>query len=71
MLAGLINTLNPQAIVFGGGASAGWDLFIEPLREQIKIRSYKEPATRVKLMQAKSGDDAGILGVAKLGFENI
>ncbi|MGI8669596.1 MAG: ROK family protein [Aridibacter sp.] len=71
MLAGLINTLNPQAIVIGGGASAGWDLFVEPLREQIKIRSYNEPATRAKLMQAKLGDDAGILGVAKLGFENI
>ncbi len=71
MLAGLINTLNPEAIVIGGGASAGWDLFIEPMREQIKIRSYSEPATRAKLMQAKLGDNAGILGVARLGFENI
>ncbi|MDQ3636234.1 MAG: ROK family protein [Acidobacteriota bacterium] len=71
MLAGLINSLNPGAIVIGGGAAAGWDLFIESLREQIKIRSYCEPATRVKIMQAKLGDNAGILGVAKLGFEQI
>lgn len=71
MLAGLINTLNPQAIVIGGGASAGWDLFIDSLKEQIKIRAYSEPAARAKLKRAKLGDDAGILGVAKLGFEKV
>jgi glucokinase len=71
MLAGLINTLNPEVIVIGGGAAAGWDLFIAPLKEQIKIRSYLEPATRVKIKKAELGDDAGILGVAKLGFKKV
>lgn len=71
MLAGLINALNPEAIVIGGGAADGWDLFIEPLHEQIKIRCYRESAARAKIIQAKLGDDAGILGVAKLGFEEV
>lgn len=70
MLAGLINTLNPEAIVVGGGASGSWDLFIPFMEEQIKIRSYCEPAKRAKIIRAKFGDDAGILGVARLGFEN-
>lgn len=69
VLAGLINTLNPEIFVIGGGASGGWDLFIPYLKEQIKIRSYKQPAERVTIERAKLGDDAGILGVAKLGFE--
>ncbi len=71
MLAGLINTLNPETIVIGGGASAGWDLFIDSLKEQVKIRSYCEPANRAKIEKARLGDDAGILGVAKLGFEKV
>lgn len=68
MLAGLINTLNPEVIVIGGGASGSWDLFIPHLTEQIKLRSYRQPAERAKIVRAELGDDAGILGVAKLGF---
>ncbi len=71
MLSGLINTLNPEVIVIGGGASAGWDLFIPHLKEEIKIRSYYEPANRAKIVSAELGDDAGILGVANLGFQNL
>jgi glucokinase len=68
-LASLINSLNPEAIVIGGGASAGWDLFIPHAEEQIKNRSYRVSAERAKLLKAICGDDAGILGVAKLAFE--
>jgi glucokinase len=68
MLAGLINTLNPEAIVIGGGASAGWDLFIPHLRDQVKIRAYNRPAERARIVSAELGDDAGILGAARLGY---
>lgn len=63
-LADLINVLNPEVIVIGGGASSGWDLFIEHLEDQIRKRAFREPAERVKLIRAKLGDDAGILGAA-------
>lgn len=68
-LAGLINVLNPEVIVIGGGAAAGWDLFIPQTIEQIRHRAYQEPAERAKLILAKCGDDAGILGAARLAFE--
>ncbi len=70
-LAGLVNVLNPEAIVIGGGASAGWDLFIPQTRQIVKERSYREPGERVKIMRAELGDDAGVLGVAHLAFENV
>lgn len=70
-LAGLINVLNPEIIVIGGGAAAGWDLFLPYMIEQIKDRSYKEPAERAKIVPAQLGDDAGILGAARLAFESI
>jgi glucokinase len=66
--AGLINVLNPEMIVLGGGLSAGWDLFVEDTREQIARRAFKEPANRAKLVRASLGDDAGIIGAAHLAF---
>jgi glucokinase len=69
MLAGVINTLNPDCIVIGGGASGSWDLFIPHLRSELKARSYKEPAERAKIVRSELGDDAGILGGARLGFQ--
>lgn len=68
MLAGVINTLNPDCIVIGGGASGSWDLFIPHLRSELKARSYKEPAERAKIVRSGLGDDAGILGGVRLGF---
>jgi len=70
-LAGLINILNPEVIVIGGGAAAGWDLFIPPTVEQIRRRAYREPAERAKLVLAECGDDAGILGAARLAFKSV
>lgn len=70
-LAGLINILNPEVVVIGGGGAAGWDLFIPPTIEQIRGRAYREPAERAKLVPAECGDDAGILGAARLAFEGV
>lgn len=70
-LAGLINVLNPETIVIGGGAADGWDLFLPLMQAEIKSRSYREPGRRAKIVRAELGDDAGILGAARLAFENI
>jgi glucokinase len=70
-LADLVNVLNPEVIVIGGGAAAGWDLFINHVRDQIHYRAFREPAQRAKLVRAELGDDAGILGAAYLAFEKI
>jgi glucokinase len=71
MLAGLINVLNPEIIVIGGGAAAGWDLFVPQTIAEIRERAYREPLEIVKIVRADLGDDAGILGVARLAFEKI
>lgn len=71
VLAGLINVLNPEVIVLAGGLAAGWDAFIPETREQIEKRAFRVPADRVKLVRAELGDDAGILGVAKVAFSSF
>lgn len=68
-LAGLINVLNPEAIVIGGGAAEGWDLFIDATRTEIKRRAFREPAERAKIVRATLGNDAGIVGAAFLAFQ--
>ncbi len=70
-LAGLVNVLNPELIVIGGGTAAGWDLFIDHTREQIGKRAFRQPAERAKLVRAELGDDAGILGAARLAFSAV
>lgn len=70
-LASLINVLNPEIIVIGGGAAAGWDLFMPHLLEQVEYRAWREPRIRAKFEKAVLGDDAGIMGAAKLAFDKI
>lgn len=68
-LAGLINVLNPEAIVIGGGAAEGWDLFIDATKAEIRKRAFREPAERARIVRATLGSDAGIVGAAFLAFK--
>lgn len=70
-LAGLVNILNPEVIVIGGGAAGGWELFINEVADGIKRRAFQQPAERVKIVRADLGDDAGILGVASLALSQM
>jgi glucokinase len=68
-LANLVNLINPELIVIGGGVASGWKLFEAPMFEQLRERSFSVPASRVKVVPAACGDDAGLLGAAFLAIE--
>ncbi len=65
-LGNLINILNPEIIVIGGGVVNGWTLFEKHMNRQVEERAF--PLVRVKIVRAKCGDDAGLLGAARLAF---
>ncbi len=67
-VANLINVLNPHAIVIGGGAAASWNLFAPHLKETLRERVYSETARKTPILPAQLGDDAGIIGAARLAF---
>jgi glucokinase len=69
-LASLINVLNPEIVVIGGGLSNGWDLFEKHMHQQVIERAFPIPARRVKFVRALCGDDAGLLGAARLAFKD-
>ena len=67
-LANLISLIDPQIIVISGGAVNGWDLFEQHMHQQVEERAFPLLAARVKIVRAKCGDDAGLLGAARLAL---
>ena len=67
-MANVINIFNPEIIVVGGGVSAAWDLFAKPAREEVMKRAFPVPAKSCQIVRAECGDDAGLLGAARLAF---
>jgi len=67
-LANLINIINPSMIVIAGGVVNGWSLFEKHMLQQVAERAFPLPARRVKIVKAECGDDAGLLGAARLAF---
>ncbi len=67
-LANLINILNPEMIIIGGGVANGWSLFEKHVSHEVAERAFPIPADQVKIVPAECGDDAGLLGAARLAF---
>lgn len=67
-LANLINILNPEMIVIGGGVVNAWELFEKHVHNQVAERAFPLPAAEVKIVPGECGDDAGLLGAARLAF---
>lgn len=64
--ASMINALNPEMIVYGGGLSNAGDFIFEPLRRTALANSFETPGKRAKIVQATLGNDAGMIGAAAL-----
>lgn len=71
-IAGLVNVLDPDLVVVGGGASEAGDLLIEPARDAYR-RSVEGRHHRpeVPIVQAALGSDSGAIGAAALVFEQV
>jgi glucokinase len=71
-VAGLINVLDPQVVVVGGGAIEAGEALLGPARERcaeaIEGAAYRP---RVPLVAAELGNDAGGIGAAALAFEEL
>jgi glucokinase len=71
-IAGLVNTLDPQVVVVGGGAMVAGDLLLEPARTAFS-RSVEGGSHRpaVPIVAAEMGNDAGAVGAAILALEEL
>lgn len=65
-LAGVINLLNPEMVIIGGGVAGAGKLLFEPIRRTVKERAMIIPEKNVKIVPAKLGADAGLIGAGML-----
>ena len=70
-LASLMNLLDPEVIVIGGGAMAAGELLLGPAREELRRRALPPGRDLVRIVEAKFGPDAGMLGGAVLAFDGL
>jgi glucokinase len=63
-VANVINLLDPDVIVISGGISRAGTVLFEPIRKTVAERALGTKYRTYKIIPAKLGDDAGILGAA-------
>jgi len=67
-LASLVNVLNPEMVIIGGGVSKVGDLLFGPVRAVVRERAYGRAADAAKIVPAALGDDAGVIGAAAVVY---
>lgn len=67
-LASLIYVLTPEAIILGGGISAGADLFLPTVWQEIEQRVLPSSREGLQILVAKLGNQAGVVGAARLAL---
>jgi glucokinase len=69
--AALVNLLNPERIIIGGGVLPAWDLFMPTAEHEMRRRAFAAPAGRVRIAPAALGDLAGVTGAAGLLWREL
>ena len=67
-ISNLLNTLDPEIVVLGGGVSLAGDFLIDRVKESLKKYALPSALEGLKIVQAELGNDAGILGAAYLAM---
>jgi glucokinase len=63
-LASLVNLLNPEVVILGGGIIYGSEHFVEDVKVVMEKRTMQASLAGLKIEKAKLGEDAGIVGAA-------
>ena len=66
VLADVVNLLNPQIIVLGGGVANAGKLLLDPIRKTVRERAFKVSRQNLKIVLSKFKNKAGIIGAATL-----
>ena len=66
-LVSILNVLDPEVAVIGGGAVAAGDLLLDPAREVLTAQGLGPP--RMRVVEAYFGGESGMLGAALLALD--
>jgi len=70
-IANLVNMLNPDVVVIGGGVIAAGELLLEPARAVVAERALSPSKEHVQILPARFGAESGMLGAAALALDGI
>lgn len=65
-MANLVNVLNPERLIVGGGVAQAGEMILGPLRATISRRAMGPNAAMLKIVPAALGKQAGVLGAAAM-----
>ncbi len=66
MLTGVVNFLDPDRIVIGGGVAGAARFLFPSIRETIELRAMEVQRRHVRVVKARLGSEAGLVGSAVL-----
>ncbi|MEO3388094.1 ROK family protein [Mesorhizobium sp. CAU 1741] len=70
VFAPLINALNLEACILGGGVAAAGEALLEPIRAHLPPLTWPLLGRNCQILQAACGNEAGLLGAAWLAGTN-
>ena len=68
-IANMVTVVAPDKVVIGGGIAAAFDLLIEPIRAELRLRVRTTALDAVEIVPAELGTWAGAVGAAVHGAE--
>ena len=70
-IANLVNILNPDVVVIGGGVIAAGELLLEPARAVVQERALSPSKERARIVPTRFGAESGMLGAAILALDGV
>lgn len=67
----IVNGLNPQMLIIGGGVSEGIPDLIPKIEEGVKRRALHAALAKLRIVPAQLGGDANVIGAASLAFLDL
>jgi glucokinase len=67
----LVNIFNPELVVIGGGFAAAGNFILDPAREIVRREALARAGYRLKIVRAKLGTAAGLIGAGLVAFDAL
>ena len=70
-VAYLINLFNPEVVVIGGGIEKAGEMILGSVRKAVRKLAFEEPASKVRIIPSRLGENAVALGAVALVMREI